>query len=100
MKIKTWNTGDIYFAETTITAPVNFTSRFVGNFTQGIVTLKSTPYISTTDKNVNAKSVLGLLSADIRKGNILKIQTMNSHSCEQSKLDLEIVTKLIKNESY
>lgn len=45
MEIKTWNTGSMYFAETTITAPVNFAPRFVGNLTQNMVLIKSTPYI-------------------------------------------------------
>lgn len=89
---------NMFVAETTMTAPVDFASRFVGNFTQNIVALKSSPYISTIDKNINAKSILGLLSADIRKGDIIKIQTINNTSSEQAESDLNLIVELINNE--
>ena len=88
----------MFNAETTMTAPVDFGSRFVGNFTQNIVALKSSPYISTIEKNVSAKSILGLLSADIRKGDTIRIQTINSTSYEQAESDLKLITELINNE--
>lgn len=88
----------MFIAETTMTAPVDFASRFVGNFTQNIVALKSSPYISTIDKNINAKSILGLLSADIRKGDIIRIQTISNASYEQAESDLNLITELINNE--
>lgn len=98
MEIKTENKGNMYVAETTITTPVDFTSRFVGNFNQNIVALKSTPYITTMDKNINAKSILGLLSADIQKGDIIKVQTISNISYEQAESDLKVVAGLINNE--
>lgn len=88
----------MFIAESTMTAPVDFGSRFVGNFTQNIVALQSSPYISTIDRNINAKSILGLLSADIRKGDTIRVQTISNTSHEQAESDLNLITKLINNE--
>lgn len=98
MEIKSLHMNNMFIAETTMTAPVDFTSRFVGNFTQNIVALKSSPYISTIDKNVGAKSILGLLSADIRKGDTIRIQTISNTSHEQAESDLKLIAELINNE--
>ena len=88
----------MFIAESTMTAPVDFGSRFVGNFTQNIVALKSSPYILTIDRNINAQSILGLLSADIRKGDVIRIQTISNSSYEQAESDLNLITDLINNE--
>ena len=88
----------MFIAETTMTAPVDFGSRFVGNFTQNIVALRSSPQISTIEKNINAKSILGLLSADIRKGDTIRIQAISNTSYEQAESDLKLITELINNE--
>ena len=86
---------NMFIAEATMTAPVDFGSRFVGNFTQNIIALRSSPYISTIEKNINAKSILGLLSADIKQGNDICIQTVDNYNQEQADKDLEYIIGLI-----
>lgn len=73
-----WTIGNMFVVEICLTSPTDFNSKFVRNFTQHITTLKSDLYISNIDKHVNAKSILGLLSADIKKDEIIKIQSQAS----------------------
>lgn len=82
-------------AEKVISAPCDFNSRFVANFVQSVVGIKSTPYIATIERNVNAKSILGLLSADIKQGNDICIQTVDNYNQEQADKDLEYIIGLI-----
>lgn len=85
----------MFIAEKVISAPCDFNSRFVANLVQSIVGIKSTPYIATLEKNVNAKSILGLLSADIKKGNDICVQVIDNYKQEQADEDLEYIIKLI-----
>lgn len=87
----------MFIAETTMLAPMDFNSRVVGNLVQSIVALKSTPYVSTTDRNINAKSIIGLLSADIKKNDKINIRTINTKDYEQAKSDLDFVVELINS---
>lgn len=85
-------------AEKSIVSPVDFGSRFVQNFVYKIMNMQSNPYIVTLDKNVNAKSILGLLSANIRKGDTIRIQVMNNYDLGQAESDLEYIINLICGE--
>lgn len=85
----------MFIAEKVISAPCDFNSRFVANLVQSMVGMKSTPYIATLEKNVNAKSILGLLSADIKKGNDICVQVIDNYKQEQADEDLEYIIKLI-----
>lgn len=87
----------MFIAETTMLAPMDFKSRVVGNLVQSIVALKSTPYISTIARNINAKSMIGLLSADIKKNDKINIRTINTKDYEQAKSDLDFVVELINS---
>lgn len=84
--------------EKSIISPVDFNSRFVQNLVYEIMNIKSTPYIATLDRNVNAKSILGLLSADIRKGDSICVQIINTHNQQQAVEDLEYVLNKICGE--
>ena len=56
-----------------ITADKDFSERFVKNFVEKIKNIRPLVYIETTnkDRRVNAKSVLGILSLQIKKGDRL-----------------------------
>lgn len=95
MNINKRKIGNLFVTETTLVSPIDFSSRFVRNLTQSIVAIKSTPYISSIDKNVNAKSILGLLSANIKKGSLIKIQTMNSSGYSYAESDLHLIVSTI-----
>lgn len=85
----------MFLSEKVISAPCGFTPRFVTDFVQSIVAMKSHPYISTLDKNINAKSILGLLSANIKTGDSICVQVVNNCSKKQAEEDLSYILKLI-----
>jgi phosphotransferase system HPr-like phosphotransfer protein len=85
----------MYISEKTIISPCDFESRFVRNLAQNIVDMKSTPYIATMDKTINAKSILGMLSADIKKDDNICIQVIHNGSQEQADNDLSYIMELI-----
>lgn len=61
-----------------ITANKDFSERFVKNFVEQIKNIRPLVYIETTnkDRRVNAKSVLGILSLQIKKGDEYKFVLM------------------------
>jgi phosphotransferase system HPr-like phosphotransfer protein len=83
----------MYIAEKVVSAPCDFNSRFVANFVHSILEMKSFPYIATLDKIVNAKSILGLLSADIKKTDDICLQVLDNYSQEEAE---KCLAKLIK----
>lgn len=85
----------MFVTSKTISAPCDFNSKFVANFVSTIVAMKSAPYISTFDKNINAKSILGLLSADIKKGDNIRIQCVDNYDKQRTKDDLDIILNLM-----
>lgn len=85
----------MFISQKTISAPCDFNSRFVTNLVQSIVAMKSAPYIATIDRNINAKSILGLLSAGIKQDDDICIQVIDNHSQEQTEEDLDLMLKLI-----
>lgn len=87
----------MFFEERTIMSPKYFNSRFVQNFVYSIMNMKSFPYMSTVERNVNAKSVLGLLSLNIHQGDIIRIQVCNN-DIEQAKKDLDFIIELIQGD--
>lgn len=85
----------MFITSKTISSPCDFNSKFVRNFVGAIVAMKSTPYIATIDRNINAKSILGLLSADIKKGDDIYIQCVDNYDEQQTKDDLDIILGLL-----
>ena len=51
----------------------DITGRRAANFVHAVTSKPYNIWIVTKDKQVNAKSILGLLSADIRKGDVVTI---------------------------
>ena len=51
----------------------DITGRKAANFVHAVTSKPYNIWIITKDKQVNAKSILGLLSADIRKGDVVTI---------------------------
>ena len=51
----------------------DITGRRAANFVHFVTSKPYNIWIVTKDKQVNAKSILGLLSADIRKGDVVTI---------------------------
>lgn len=74
----------------------NFDKRFVENFVYELKNVKSDVYITTIDRRVNAKSVLGLLSLSIRKDDVIRIDCLSSESVEKTQDDLHKVLEMIE----
>ena len=51
----------------------DITGRRAANFVHAVTSKPYNIWIVTKDKQVNAKSIIGLLSADIRKGDVVTI---------------------------
>lgn len=85
----------MYISEKIVSAPCDFNSRFVTNLVHSLLEMKSSPYIATIDKVVNAKSILGLLSADIRKGTDICLQIIDAYSKEKADKCLIELTEAI-----
>lgn len=88
----------MFVSQRTILSPYDFTSKTTSRFVSGILTIKSALYIATSDKNVSAKSILGLLVADIKKGDAICVQSSNNQSQEQADDDLKMVLKTLQGD--
>ena len=74
----------------------NFDKRFVENFVYELKNVKSDVYITTIDRRVNAKSVLGLLSLAIKQYDVIRIDVLSSESVEKAQYDLHKVLEMIE----
>ena len=74
----------------------NFDKRFVENFVYELKNVKSDVYITTIDRRVNAKSVLGLLSLAIKQYDVIRIDVLSSESIEKAQEDLHKVLEMIE----
>lgn len=93
--IKLQSIDGIYVVEADLVSQFDFDLRFVSNLIQNLITLKSTPYISKGDVRVNVKSIKGLLSANIKCGDSIKVQTSSLNGYAQANSDLDYLLKLI-----
>lgn len=81
----------------TIVAPFDFTTRFVKNFVTEATSIKSNLYFlvsGDSDRRINAKSILGLISANIKQGYEVEV-FVYGNSQEQVDKDLQKVYDLI-----
>jgi PTS HPr component phosphorylation site. len=76
---------------------VDFTTRFVKNLVYEMAKVKSSPYFVTLDKIVSAKSILGILNADIHKGDVIRIEVFNENETIAMQ-ELEDICKLIRGD--
>ena len=78
----------MFIAGKLLSVPCDFSSKAVVYLTQAVMNLRSTPYVVTLDRNINAQSILGLLSANIKRGDNIRIQTVSNRSQEEAEMDL------------
>ena len=70
----------MFSSSKSITSLHDFDKRFVENFVYESKNVKSDVYITTIDRRVNAKSVLGLLSLSIKRDDVIRIDILSSDS--------------------
>ena len=86
----------MFSSSKSITTLHNFDKRFVENFVYELKNVKSDVYITTIDRRVNAKSVLGLLSLSIKQDDVIRIDVLSSESVEKAQYDLHKVLEMIE----
>lgn len=74
--------------------------RFSMNFSYAINNLKSNIYFVNDERIINAKSILGIISADIHKGDIFHIRTFHGNSLEQAEKDFKTVHDIMVGDKY
>lgn len=86
----------MFTSEKSITVKRDFTERFIKNFVFALSKINSDVNISNVDRRVNAKSILGLLSLNIKKNDVIRIDIHSSESTEKAQNDLHKVLELIE----
>ena len=86
----------MFSSSKSITSPHDFNQRFTNNFVELLNKINSNVCITTIDRRVNAKSVLGLLSLAIKKDDIIRIDVLSSESVEKTQDDLHKVLEMIE----
>lgn len=75
-------TGGIFMYSITIVQERTINSRQAANFVYSIQTLHSDVWITKCDRRVNAKSILGVLSINIQKGDKIELSFSNNDENE------------------
>ena len=75
-------TGGISMYSITIVQERTINSRQAANFVYGIQALHSDVWITKFDRRVNAKSILGVLSINIQKGDKIELSFSNNDENE------------------
>ena len=86
----------MFSSSKSITAKQDFDKRFTSNLVEYLSKINSNVCITTIDRRVNAKSILGLLSLAIKKDDIIRIDVLSSESTEKAQDDLHKVLELIE----
>lgn len=76
--------------------PVDITGRYAHRIIYAIQPLKSSIFISHDGRTINAKSILGILSLQLKHKDIVDINCYGENS-KQIEEDLEFVSKFITN---
>ena len=82
------------FTEKCIKFPVDIGSRFAHQLAYKAMELESAPYIATLERNVKATSIIGLLSLNVHKDDVILIQVVNDDE-NQAKQDLDTFVRFI-----
>lgn len=85
----------MYIASISIIAPCDFTSKYVSHIVGNLPISKSAFYIATLDRQIKADSMLGLLSANIKKNDTICLQVASNDSQEQVDTDLQEFIKIV-----
>lgn len=79
-----------------IQIPVDITGRFAHRIVYAIQSLKSSIFITHNGRTVNAKSILGLLSLQLKQKNIIDVSCYGEN-IGQIEDDLNFVSNIITN---
>lgn len=88
----------MFKSELQITIDKQLTGRLVHQIVYYISELKSDVYISNCKgRSVNAKSIIGVLSLDVKTGDIVTINVYNNVSQKNSDTDINKIKDFIKS---
>ena len=79
--------------------PVSLSGRIVNKIVQGTNNLKSSVYLVKNNRNVNLKSILGILSADCCAGDTVTVICL-SNDKSVAEQDRQFVEKLLKSGDF
>lgn len=85
----------MFMTKRTITANKDITPRFAKNFVAEVAHIKSNLYFIVGDREINAKSILGIISINIMNGDEFDICVDSSVSQECAENDINKVIKLL-----
>lgn len=85
----------MFTAKRTITANKDIASRFAKNFVAKITHIKSNVYFIMGNREINAKSILGIISINIMNGDKFDICIDSSVSQECAENDMDKVIELL-----
>ena len=85
----------MFTAKRTITANKDITPRFAKNFVAEVTHIKSNLYFVVGDREINAKSILGIISVNIKNGDKFEVCVNNSISQECAENDMNKVIELL-----
>lgn len=89
---------NLFTVEKKITANKDISPRFAKNFVSDIANIKSNIYFVIEDKDINAKSILGIISINIKNGNKFNVVVCNPLSQEEADDDMNKVIELLLGE--
>lgn len=79
----------------TISMPFNLVGRQVHRFVYKIKQIPSSVYFKIGERMVNVKSLIGVFSANVERGQEVTISVFNDDS-KQAEIDIKEVEKIIK----
>lgn len=85
----------MFTAKRTITANKDITPRFIKNFVANITDIKSNLYFVVGDREINAKSILGIISVNIKNGDEFEVCVDSPVSQECAENDINKVIELL-----
>ena len=89
---------NLFTVEKKITANKDISPRFAKNFVSDIANIKSNIYFVVEDNGINAKSILGIISINIKNGNKFNVVVCNPLSQEEADDDMNKVIELLLGE--
>lgn len=85
----------MFTTKKTIIANKDITPRFAKNFVAEVTHIKSNLYFVVSDREINAKSILGIISVNIKNGDKFEVCVNNSISQECTENDINKVIELL-----
>lgn len=85
----------MFTTKKTIIANKDITPRFAKNFVANVTNIKSNLYFVVGDREINAKSILGIISVNIKSGDRFDVCIDSSVSQECTENDINKVIELL-----